>query len=237
MPEIDLSYLETPDGLPEIPPRRRIEETDPVIIGAGRITAYEGLITADRPLQTTSRPVVSPASDPFRFMDFRVSWDGVTVSVRAGRVHCIQWSPPVARFIASSYVIPAETLPLILTEGQENRHIHLSLPWAEHGDTSFAPALDPPWPDTVQHNSPDGDALYAHSYWSGFDFAEYSRRVGLPAGDRKFIWTDHNGGTTPWPTDNRFPLATIGFSTGVVPHHFGSVFPRSGFDVIRNTIA
>ncbi len=237
-----LSYLTEPDAMPDFIPRRRslVPRTVFISNGGGISVAQdvEGE-AAQITVGTGSRTSVEVGraepvpTDPFRFMDFRVSWDGATVSIRAGRVHTIQWSPPVVRFIASSYVIPADTLPLVLTEGQENRIVYLSIPWAEHGDTAFLPAGTPPWPDTVQHQDPDGGFIYDHAYWSGFSLPEYSRRVALPAGAPKFAWTDHDGDNPVDQSDNQIAIATIGFTTGVQHNHFGSVFLRSGFDVAR----
>lgn len=230
----DMEFLKENDGLPSFRPAQRSRTAEvPKVTTAGGVNGTQTLdrsqllITAQKAPAPIQQTVVAAADDPFRWMDFRVSYAEGIVTVNRGRAYTTFWSPPGYQFYPRSFIIAEETLPKTLTATQ-TATIYIALPM-----THYAPGFDAPYPTPPEHiTDPDGGTFnYYHTAWYGFDRVEWTRRVALGAGQRKFIFADTGFDLADWYK----PLATIGPNSEVHQEHFGSIFLPSGFTHLLNS--
>jgi hypothetical protein len=242
----DISHLLEKDALPDDGPRRRrVVWREEQLIGGGDITVSQddeddGHVsrTAPQPQAEITTTIISAADDPFLYMDFRVSWANNVATIRRGRVYYSNWSQGAAAFLPQVAVIPEDSIPLVLSEGDEDGRVWLSLPFVKNGRASI-------WGTDVEGAvypeytflDIDGDPHVASTYWSWFDVAEFNRRRALDDAEPKFAVaaTDRfniPGGDVPVVRESDYviAIANVGFSTGVKNLTLGSIWVPGGFD-------
>ena len=225
----DTSYLGDPQAEPPLIGRYSLEE-EPIATGHRVIVTDDGdgeihLARSTAPPRGFPEEVRVRASDvdPLATVDFRVRYENGVVYINRGRVHC-SLNPSPGRPQPVVFIIEADELPLVLSEGNETAEVVLSLPWIEY---PFGSATGPA---DSEAEGPDGTVYTYQTYYSAFDQTEYNTRFARAVGQPKFAAVGPIIATPVAETDYTIHLATVGHSLGVRQHHIGSVFLHNGYD-------